>query len=60
LTAASRLPAFKSGSFVLAISSTCARVTVPTLLRFGSPEPFSTPAAFCSRIEAGGVLVMKV
>ena len=25
----------------------------------GSPEPFSTPAAFLSKTAAGGVLVMK-
>ena len=29
-------------------------------LRFGTPEPFGMPAAFMSRIAAGGVLVMKV
>ena len=60
LIAASRLPALRSGSFVLAISSTCASVTLPTLFLFGTPEPFSIPAALSSRIEAGGVLVMKV
>ena len=30
------------------------------LVRFGSPEPFSSPAAFFSSTAAGGVLVMKV
>ena len=60
LTAASRLAAFRSGILVLAISSTWARVTVPTFLRLGSPEPLSMPAALISRIAAGGVLVMKV
>ena len=33
---------------------------VPTLLRFGSPEPLSSPIAFLIRTAAGGVLVMKV
>src|SRR5262249_7349730 len=35
-------------------------VTLPTFSLLGVPEPFGTPAAFSSRIEAGGVLVMKV
>jgi hypothetical protein len=35
-------------------------LTAPTFLRFGSPEPDSTPAAFLRRTEAGGVLRMKV
>src|SRR6185436_19365063 len=34
--------------------------TLPTLFLFGSPEPLSILAAFLSRIEAGGVLVMNV
>ena len=56
----SMLWVFKSGSLVRAISSTCARVTFPTLSLFGAPEPFASPAAFLSRMLAGGVLVMKV
>ena len=52
--------AFRSGILISAILRTCALVTLPTLLRFGWPEPFSIPASFFSRIAAGGVLVMKV
>jgi len=58
--AASRLAALRSGIFCRAISSTCFLVTLPTLSRLGTPEPFSSPAALISRIDAGGVLVMKV
>ena len=43
--AASTLAAFRSGIFVSAISRTLSRLTVATLLRFGSPEPDSIPAA---------------
>ena len=42
----STLAAFKSGIFVSAISRTLSRLTVATLLRLGSPEPDSIPAAF--------------
>jgi hypothetical protein len=59
LTAAGRSDAFKSGIFVLAISSTCCFVTLPTLSLLGVPEPFGTPAAFKRRIDAGGVFVMN-
>ncbi len=38
----------------------CARVTLPTFTELGVPEPFSTPAAFCSSTEAGGVFRMNV
>ena len=41
--------AFKSGILVSAISCTCARVTVATLVVLGVPEPFSTPAAFLQK-----------
>src|SRR6202008_672221 len=58
--AASILAAVRSLTLVLAISSTCLRVTLPTLFLFGSAEPFSIPAARSSRIEAGGLLVTKV
>jgi len=59
-TADSRFVVFKSGSFVLAMSSTCLRVTLPTLFRFGWAEPYTIPAARLSSSEAGGVLVMNV
>src|SRR5918998_3576924 len=52
--------ALRSGIFVLAISSTCARLTAPTFARFGSPLPLSSPAACFNRNAAGGVLVTKV
>src|SRR5256885_13072223 len=32
---------FRSGIFCFAMSSTCFAVTVPTLLRFGSADPFA-------------------
>src|SRR3954470_13297371 len=60
LMAASMEAAFRSGSFCLAISATCFSVTLPTLSLLGEPEPLATPAARFSRMEAGGVLVMKV
>src|SRR4051812_23281401 len=59
-TAASRLAAFRSGIFSFAMSSTCFFVTVPTLVLLGSFEPFARLAARFSRIDAGGVFVMKV
>ena len=59
LTAASSDSQFKSGSFVFAMSSTCLRVTVPTLFLFGSADPFARFAARLSRIDAGGVFVMN-
>ena len=58
--AASSDAALRSGIFVRAISSTCCFVTWPTLFLFGTPEPFCSPAALSRRIDAGGVLVMKV
>src|SRR6202161_1711871 len=58
--AASRLAAVRSFTLVLAISSICALVTLPTLFLFGIGEPFSIPAARNKRMEAGGLLVMKV
>src|SRR4051794_24578228 len=58
--AASSDAALRSGIFVRAISSTCCFVTLPTLFLFGMPEPFCRPAALSRRIDAGGVLVMKV
>src|SRR4051812_589292 len=60
LIAASMEAAFRSGSFCLAISATCFSVTLPTLSLFGEPDPLATPAARFNKIEAGGVLVIKV
>ena len=59
LIAAARSEALRSGIFCFAISSTCFFVTFPTLFLFGTPEPFSTLAAFFRRIAAGGVFRMK-
>ena len=47
-TAASRSAAFKSGAFSLAISSSCARVTLPTLFEFGEAVRSQSPG---TRIE---------
>src|SRR3954454_4395880 len=60
LIAASSDAAFKSGIFCLAISATCFSVALPTLSLLGAPEPLAMPAARFNRIEAGGVLVIKV
>src|SRR5690349_7094766 len=54
------LVVLRSGSLSSAISRICFFETLPTLFLLGSPEPFSILAAFLSRIEAGGVLVMNV
>jgi hypothetical protein len=59
-TAASMSVAFKSSILVVAISSNCARVTLPTFTVFGLLLPFAIPTAFLSKIDAGGVLVIKV
>src|SRR5262245_7675730 len=59
-TAAARSVQLRSGIFCLAMSSTCFAVTVPTLLRFGSADPFARLATFFSSTDAGGVLVMKL
>mmetsp|Transcript_48081 Transcript_48081/g.111378 ORF Transcript_48081/g.111378 Transcript_48081/m.111378 type:complete len:280 (+) Transcript_48081:182-1021(+) len=59
----STLLVFRSGSFTLAISSTCALVTVPATVAprpKGWPEPLDTPAAFLRSSDAGGVFRMKV
>ena len=58
--AASTSLALRSGILVSAMARTCSRVTVPTLLRLGSPEPLSMPRASRSSTAAGGVLVMNV
>src|SRR5690606_40144891 len=52
--------AVRSGSLVLAISSTWARVSVATLSRWGRAEPDLMPAAFLMSTVAGGVFMMKV
>src|SRR2546421_595898 len=52
--------AFRSGSFVSAIWRTWARDSRPTLMRFGSAEPFSSRSASLISTAAGGVFVMKV
>src|SRR5258708_37473056 len=59
-TAASKDPAFKSTIFCLATSSACWEVSLPTLVRFGSPDPLAKPAAFFRRADTGGILVIKV
>ena len=51
---------FRSGILTVAISTSASRSTRPTLATFGSPLPFSTPAALRRSTAAGGVLVMKV
>src|SRR5881275_3192876 len=52
--------AFRSCSFVSAICRTWARESRPTLLRFGSAEPFSSRSASLISTAAGGVFVMNV
>src|SRR6266536_724709 len=58
--AASSFVAFKSFIFNFTMSNTCLRVTFPTLSLFGVLEPEAMPAAFFSKIDAGGDLVMNV
>src|SRR3989304_2093392 len=60
LTAASRSAQLRSAFLIPAISSTCLRVTEPTRVRPGSPEPFARLAAFLRRTAAGGLFMMKV
>ena len=52
-------PAFRSASFSCAIAWTCSLVIVPTLFVFGSPDPFSMPAASRMRTAAGDDLTSK-
>ena len=47
--AASGEVAFKSLDFILTMSKTCLRVTLPTFSLFGVLEPAVMPAAFFSR-----------
>ena len=51
---------FKSGSFILAISSNWVFVMEPTLTLFGVEEPFLIFAALTNNTDAGGVLRIKV
>ena len=51
---------FKSGSLMVAISSTCAAVTLPTFTFCPLAEPALTPARSFSRNEAGGVFSSSV
>src|SRR5690606_21648938 len=59
-TAASMSAAVRSFILVVAISSTWARVSEPTLSVSGRGEPFWILAAFLIRTAAGGVFMMKV
>src|SRR5512141_1668056 len=58
--APSMLMAFRSFILSSAISRTCLRLTLPTLSLFGTPEPFSTPAALRKSTAAGDVFSTKV
>jgi len=54
--ALSRFPLqFRSGILMVAISATCAAVTLPTFTFCPLAEPALTPALSFSRKEAGGV-----
>ena len=59
-SAASMSRALRSGSFVSAISRSCAFDSVATFTLCGVAEPLATPAAFLMSSAAGGVLVMNV
>src|SRR5574340_932078 len=58
--AASTSKQFRSGILILAISSTCFMVILPTLFLFGSAEPFARFTARLISTGTGGVLVMNV
>src|SRR5947199_6293736 len=60
LKPASSVRAFRSLAFVFTMSMTCLRVTLPTLVLFGSLDPAAMFAAFFKRTAAGGLFVMKV
>ena len=49
-----------SVDLIFAISYTCLREIVPVISWPGRPDPFSMPAAFFKKYEAGGVFVIKV
>jgi hypothetical protein len=52
--------AFRSGSFVFAISLTWSMVSFPTFSLLGVLEPFTIPAAFLINSDAGGVFRINV
>src|SRR5439155_25741793 len=58
--AASSLRALRSLRFVFTMSNTCFRVTLLTLVLFGSLEPAAIFAAFFNKTAAGGLFVIKV
>src|ERR1019366_3808978 len=58
--AAARSKQFKSGILILAISSICACGIWPTLVLWGSGDPFARFTARLISTGTGGVLVMKV
>ncbi len=55
--ACSKLVVFRSGSFCLAISSSCAWLILPTFSRPVSLAPLANWAFCLIRTRAGGVLV---
>ena len=57
--AASRLKAFKSGSFFSAIADTWALVNFPTLALFGVAEPLANFNSFLIRAETGEIFRIK-
>src|ERR1700691_698292 len=59
-TASSTSCALRSASLRSAISRNCASVILPTLLRLGSPEPFSNLSGWRMSTAAGGVFVTNV
>src|SRR5713101_6458115 len=50
---------FRSGILILAISSTCFSVILPTRFLLGSAEPLAKPQARLMSTGTGGVLVIK-
>src|SRR5438067_11434006 len=60
LNPASSVRAFRALRFVVTMSMTCLRVTLPTLVLFGSLDPAAILAAFFNKTAAGGLLVMNV
>src|SRR5450755_324208 len=58
--AASTEKQLRSGILILAISSTCFSVILPTRFLFGSAEPLARPHARLISTGTGGVLVMNV
>src|SRR5690242_15935501 len=59
-TAASSVKQFRSGILILAISSTCFSVILPTLFLCGSADPLARFTARLMSTGTGGVLVMNV